>query len=58
MSGSGNTNLYGPEHLLKKDVVVVTINYRFSAFGFLSTSDENAPGNQGKEIQNSRIIQN
>ncbi|KAG5684252.1 hypothetical protein PVAND_013488 [Polypedilum vanderplanki] len=47
MSGSGNTDLYGPEYLLKKDVVLVTINYRYSAFGFLSSGDENAPGNQG-----------
>ena len=28
-------------------VIVVTINYRLSLFGFLSTSDENAPGNVG-----------
>jgi carboxylesterase type B len=47
MSGSGNTDLYGPELLLNKDVVVVSINYRYSAFGFLSTGDKNAPGNQG-----------
>jgi carboxylesterase type B len=47
MSGSGNTDLYGPEHLLKKDIVLVSINHRYSAFGFLSTGDENAPGNQG-----------
>lgn len=47
MSGNGDTTLYGPEHLLKEDVVVVTINHRFSAFGFLSTNDENAPGNAG-----------
>jgi carboxylesterase type B len=47
MSGNGDTTFYGPEHLVKEDVVVVTINYRYSAFGFLSTADENAPGNQG-----------
>ncbi|XP_038056683.1 acetylcholinesterase-like isoform X2 [Patiria miniata] len=28
-------------------VVVVTINYRLNVFGFLSTNDENAPGNFG-----------
>lgn len=47
MSGNGDTTLYGPEHLVKKDVVVVSINHRYSSFGFLSTGDENAPGNQG-----------
>ncbi|XP_066289222.1 uncharacterized protein [Branchiostoma lanceolatum] len=30
-----------------QDVVVVTINYRLGPFGFLSTGDENAPGNVG-----------
>ncbi|XP_078611147.1 fatty acyl-CoA hydrolase precursor, medium chain-like [Branchiostoma floridae x Branchiostoma japonicum] len=31
----------------KQDVVVVNINYRLGALGFLSTGDENAPGNVG-----------
>eukprot|EP00058_Branchiostoma_floridae_P019151 XP_002604640.1 hypothetical protein BRAFLDRAFT_92874 [Branchiostoma floridae] len=30
-----------------QDVVVVTFNYRIGALGFLSTGDENAPGNVG-----------
>lgn len=28
-------------------VVVVTINYRLGALGFLSTADDNSPGNYG-----------
>jgi bile salt-stimulated lipase len=47
MSGNGDSELYGPKHLVGEDVVLVTINYRLSAFGFLTTGDENAPGNQG-----------
>ncbi|XP_019614783.1 PREDICTED: liver carboxylesterase-like [Branchiostoma belcheri] len=31
----------------RQDVVVVSINYRLGALGFLSTGDENAPGNVG-----------
>ena len=37
---SDSLSLYG-------DVIVVTINYRLSVFGFLSTEDEHCPGNYG-----------
>lgn len=47
VSGSGDSSLYGPDHFMKENVVLVTLNYRLSAFGFLSTGDEYAPGNQG-----------
>lgn len=47
MSGNGDSVLYGPDHLMREDVVLVTVNHRYSAFGFLSTGDKNAPGNQG-----------
>lgn len=47
MSGNGDALTYGPEPLVSEDVVLVTVNYRYSAFGFLSTGDEHAPGNQG-----------
>lgn len=47
MSGNGNSLLYGPGPLVSENVVLVTINHRYSAFGFLSTNDEFAPGNQG-----------
>ncbi|XP_057335725.1 uncharacterized protein LOC130674421 [Microplitis mediator] len=49
--GSGNDDTYGPDYLLEKDVVVVTINYRLGVFGFLNLDDEEAPGNQGLKDQ-------
>ncbi|KAG5668697.1 hypothetical protein PVAND_016626 [Polypedilum vanderplanki] len=45
--GDGNTLIYGPDELMKENIVVVTFNYRLSVFGFLSTSDEYAQGNYG-----------
>lgn len=46
-AGSGNDLIYGPDYLVAEDVIVVTLNYRLAALGFLSTNDNNAPGNYG-----------
>ncbi|XP_045516765.1 venom carboxylesterase-6-like [Pieris brassicae] len=47
----GGGVLYGPENLMDRDIVVVTINYRLGPLGFLSTGDEVAPGNNGLKDQ-------
>lgn len=44
---NGDAALYGAEKLLDWDVILVTFNYRLGALGFLSTGDEQAPGNWG-----------
>lgn len=31
--GSGDDLIYGPDYLLQKDVVLVTLNYRLGALG-------------------------
>ncbi|CAG9786917.1 unnamed protein product [Diatraea saccharalis] len=49
MYGSGS--LYEANHLMDKDMVVVTFNYRLGPLGFLSTGDEAAPGNAGLKDQ-------
>lgn len=58
-SGSGDSSLYGPDYIVQDDVVLVTINYRLSIFGFLSTGDSHAQGNYGLKdiIQALRWIQ-
>ncbi|CAL8114264.1 unnamed protein product [Orchesella dallaii] len=42
---------FGPSYLLQEDVVLVTINYRLGVLGFLSTGDEESPGNYGLKDQ-------
>lgn len=51
MCGSGIKSLYGPDHLLDHDVILVTANYRVGPLGFLSTEDANCPGNFGLKDQ-------
>ena len=45
VSGSGTPGLYGPEHFMDRDVVLVTLNYRLSVLGGLYLGEE-CPGNQ------------
>lgn len=48
-TGSSSTTIYGPDFLLMSDVIVVTLNYRVGALGFLCLKDKelNVPGNAG-----------
>lgn len=50
-SGSGNTDMYGPEFLLQHNVVLVTINYRLEVLGFLCLDTPEVPGNAGLKDQ-------
>ncbi|XP_070160420.1 juvenile hormone esterase-like isoform X2 [Polyergus mexicanus] len=45
--GSGDAFIYGPDYIVRKDVVLVTLNYRLGVLGFLNLNDEVATGNQG-----------
>ncbi|KAF5307863.1 hypothetical protein FQR65_LT06595 [Abscondita terminalis] len=53
---SANPSLYGPNILLDKDVVLVTVNYRLGALGFLSTEDDVVPGNNGLKDQSLALL--
>ncbi|KAL0830816.1 hypothetical protein ABMA28_002934 [Loxostege sticticalis] len=50
-SGSGDDDVYGPEFLIRNDVVLVTINYRLEILGFLCLETKDAPGNAGIKDQ-------
>ncbi|CAB3260357.1 unnamed protein product [Arctia plantaginis] len=46
--GSGtDAKEHGPEFLIDKNVVIVSLNYRLSILGFLSLDRKEAPGNMG-----------
>lgn len=51
-AGSSSPIFYGPQYLLSQNVVLVTVNYRLNAYGFLNLGIEEAPGNAGlKDIR-------
>lgn len=52
-TGTGGPPLYNPDYLLEHDVILVSINYRLAAFGFLSFKDPSIgiPGNAGLKDQ-------
>ncbi|CAD6215947.1 GSCOCT00004249001.2-RA-CDS, partial [Cotesia congregata] len=49
--GSGDDDIFGPDYLVEKDIVVVTLNYRIGILGFLNLDNEEASGNQGLKDQ-------
>nr|WAU86699.1 carboxylesterase [Bradysia odoriphaga] len=53
VTNSNTTDLLSPDYLLMADVVIVTINYRLGALGFLCLQDEslNVPGNAAMKDQ-------
>lgn len=50
--GGANFNSYGPHYWMEHNVIIVTIAYRLTAFGFLTTGDTVLPGNNGLKDQN------
>ncbi|XP_017049857.2 uncharacterized protein LOC108093964 [Drosophila ficusphila] len=51
-SGSAHPMASGPEYFMDtEEVVMVSMSYRLGPFGFLSTGDENMPGNFGLKDQ-------
>ena len=40
VAGSGTFQQHGPQHLLDREVVIVTVNYRLGALGFLCLGND------------------
>ncbi|XP_063709225.1 esterase B1-like [Culicoides brevitarsis] len=53
ITGSSSTDLFGPDLIVEKDVIMVSFNYRLGIFGFLSLKDPKlgVPGNAGLKDQ-------
>jgi len=49
--GHSRSSMFGPDYLMDKDVILITINYRLGILGFLSTEDDVIPGNYGIKDQ-------
>lgn len=52
-TGTGSADIYGPDYLIDRDIIVVTFNYRLGAIGFLSFKDPKVgvPGNAALKDQ-------
>lgn len=48
----GTAMNHGPEYLMDRDIVLVTIQYRLGAFGFMALEIPDIAGNQGLKDQN------
>lgn len=53
--GSGNRSEFGPEYIVEKNCILVSLNYRLGVLGFLCLDAAFAPGNMGLKDQNLAI---
>ncbi|XP_046750586.1 esterase E4-like [Diprion similis] len=51
MTGDASLNMYGPDYLMKTEIVFVSIQYRLGVFGFLQLDHDVVPGNAGLKDQ-------
>lgn len=51
ITGGGSSNTFGPGYIIENDVVVVAMNYRLGALGFMATDDKAITGNMGIKDQ-------
>uniref|UniRef100_A0A1B6CKI6 Carboxylic ester hydrolase n=1 Tax=Clastoptera arizonana TaxID=38151 RepID=A0A1B6CKI6_9HEMI len=48
---TGSADIYGPEYLIRKDIVLVTFNYRVNVLGFFALGNKEVSGNYGLKDQ-------
>ncbi|CAL8134354.1 unnamed protein product [Orchesella dallaii] len=47
----GRSRFHGPKYMLREDVIFIPVNHRVGLFGYLTTGDEQCPGNWGLKDQ-------
>lgn len=51
ISDSGRDDFYGPDFFIEEDVILVTMNYRLGALGFMTLGTKEHSGNNGLKDQ-------
>lgn len=51
IEGAGDDYFFGPDFIIEKGTILVTINYRLGIFGFLSLNSTEHSGNMGLKDQ-------
>lgn len=51
MCGSGVSTFYGPDYMMDHDIIYIGANFRLGPLGFMSTGQEDCPGNNGLKDQ-------
>ena len=51
VGGSSNDDLFGPDFIVEKQTILVTVNYRLGVLGFLSLDSPEYSGNMGLKDQ-------
>ena len=54
--GSCEAQMYGPQVLLDRDIVLVGVNYRLGPLGWLSLETDEVPGNLGLHDQHRALL--
>lgn len=49
--GSGISSFYGPDYMMDHDIIYIGANFRLGPLGFMSTGQEDCPGNNGLKDQ-------
>lgn len=49
--GDGTNGFYGPDFMIEKDVVLITVNYRLGPWGFANFEEPGFTGNMGFKDQ-------